>query len=408
LWFRWTRVTLSHQWQTWLDSFNGAHEQRLAAVALGGDPHECTECDETFVDRGACAARRADVNEEPRPHPSPATFGRRMVTPEKHMLLRSRGVTAILALGLVLPFAGSLAGCVDNKSPRGNQADGGTEATVGFDEVKKSFDGLTPRMDKTRAEFASLHKRIDPLPASAPGFRNVRMNFYNTDEGFSVIQMKLPWLSGQLDAASKSGDKAALQKVAQDIASTYADLDKIDGIALALAHEIAPFEHDEQLRELEITGATPYTHTLQTGFDIVGTKDGIEHRLIEFADDPAQKIDKTKWFIFDNLRFANEGLDARSGVSEHQLRNVFEILKAYPAMTLAIGGFSDNTGDPADSKKRTNERAQAVVAALVGFGVEPPRLEAEGFGPEHPVCPANDTVACKSRNRRVAANVTAK
>jgi outer membrane protein OmpA-like peptidoglycan-associated protein len=346
-----------------------------------------------------------------RAHPSYATHGRRMVNREKHLLLRSRRAMAILTLALALPFAGLLAGCLDNKSngsSTANRSDAGAEAPVSFGDMKKSFEALSARMDNERAEFTKLHKRVDPLPASLPGFRDVRMKFYNTDEGFSVLDMKIPWLSGQIDAAATSGDPAAVQKISKDIAATNADLDKIDAIALSLVHELAPFEHMEQLRQLEITGVTPYTRTLPTGFDVVGAKDGIEQHLIDFAEDPAQKVDKTKWFVFDNLRFANEGLDPRSGVSEHQLRSVFEILKAYPAMTLKIGGFTDNTGDPADNKKRSSDRAHAVEAELVRMGTAPQRLDAEGYGPEHPLCPANDTDACKSRNRRVAANVTAK
>ena len=36
------------------------------------------------------------------------------------------------------------------------------------------------------------------------------------------------------------------------------------------------------------------------------------------------------------------------------------------------------------------------------------RLEAEGYGAEHPVCAANDTDECKAQNRRIALRVTAK
>jgi hypothetical protein len=329
---------------------------------------------------------------------------------EQHVLVRSRQVSRQVRARLALALALALAGCLDNKSPGSapNKTDAATGDLVTADSLKKAFDGLQPRMDATTAEFNSLHKRFDPLPAELPGFREVRTKFYNTDEGFSVITMKIPWLSGQIDAAVKSGNQDALQKVSQDIASTYTNLDKIDGIALALVHEVAPFERMQQLRELEITGVTPYTRTLSTGFDIVGMKDGIEQHLIDFIEDPAQKIDKTKWFVFDNLRFANEGLNPHSGVSDHQLRSVFEILKAYPAVTLKIGGYTDNTGVPADNLKRSNDRAHAVEAELVRLGVAPQRLDAEGYGAEHPLCPANDTDACKSRNRRVSANVTAK
>ena len=38
----------------------------------------------------------------------------------------------------------------------------------------------------------------------------------------------------------------------------------------------------------------------------------------------------------------------------------------------------------------------------------PDRLAAEGYGPEHPPCPANDTDECKAQNRRIALRVAAK
>jgi K(+)-stimulated pyrophosphate-energized sodium pump len=41
------------------------------------------------------------------------------------------------------------------------------------------------------------------------------------------------------------------------------------------------------------------------------------------------------------------------------------------------------------------------------MGIKPPRLEAQGYGAEHPLCPANDTEFCRAQNRRIAVQVTA-
>jgi K(+)-stimulated pyrophosphate-energized sodium pump len=49
-----------------------------------------------------------------------------------------------------------------------------------------------------------------------------------------------------------------------------------------------------------------------------------------------------------------------------------------------------------------------VVKELVALGVDAKRLAAEGYGPEYPVCAANDTDECKAQNRRIAVRVTAK
>ena len=74
-------------------------------------------------------------------------------------------------------------------------------------------------------------------------------------------------------------------------------------------------------------------------------------------------------------------------------------------MKLKIGGYTDNTGAAAANKTLSKKRADAVVAALVAAGGDKARLAAEGYGQEHPVCPANDTEECKAQNRRIDVNV---
>jgi hypothetical protein len=69
---------------------------------------------------------------------------------------------------------------------------------------------------------------------------------------------------------------------------------------------------------------------------------------------------------------------------------------------------TDNRAAPAATRKLSAERARAVSKALVQSGVNPERLAAEGYGAQHPVCPANDSEVCHARNRRIAALVTAK
>jgi outer membrane protein OmpA-like peptidoglycan-associated protein len=223
-----------------------------------------------------------------------------------------------------------------------------------------------------------------------------------------IVGAKLTWLSDRLDAAMKSGNREELQKVSKDIGATNDEIDEIDRIGVELTHQVSPFERMMRLHEMEITGITPFTSVLPTGFEILGAKDGIEQRLLDSVEDSKRKVDKNAWFDFDHLRFSGDVLDVHSDVSRHQVRNVVEILKAYPAVALKIGAFTDNTGAPDDNKKHSAARARAVQEELVRLGVGAERLDAQGYGAEHPVCPANDTDACKSRNRRIAVVVTAK
>jgi len=66
-----------------------------------------------------------------------------------------------------------------------------------------------------------------------------------------------------------------------------------------------------------------------------------------------------------------------------------------------IGGYTDDVGSPADNRKLSEERAVNVRAQLIALGVEPYRLEAEGYGEAHPVA-ENSTESGRAMNRRIS------
>jgi outer membrane protein OmpA-like peptidoglycan-associated protein len=107
-------------------------------------------------------------------------------------------------------------------------------------------------------------------------------------------------------------------------------------------------------------------------------------------------------------------INLRSGKSEltekskEQVANIAAILKAYPNAKIKLGGYTDNTGALELNKKISAERAAFVKAQLEKAGVGAGRIVAEGYGPEHPICPANDTKECQAQNRRVDIRVTNK
>jgi len=93
--------------------------------------------------------------------------------------------------------------------------------------------------------------------------------------------------------------------------------------------------------------------------------------------------------------------------SQEQLTNIAEILKAYPAVKVKIGGYTDNVGDPATNLTLSQERATNVMNDLVKKGVAADRLTAEGYGDQHPIAD-NATPEGRAMNRRIALRVTAK
>ncbi len=133
---------------------------------------------------------------------------------------------------------------------------------------------------------------------------------------------------------------------------------------------------------------------------------GVEGRLLTFVQDPSLGIDSVAWFDFDRLKF-----DSHSATllpeSQEQLTNIAKILKAYPAVQMIIGGFTDSTGDAAKNMKLSQDRASAVRARLVALGISPNRLDAKGYGAQYPIAD-NASADGRARNRRVSMRVTQK
>lgn len=141
----------------------------------------------------------------------------------------------------------------------------------------------------------------------------------------------------------------------------------------------------------------------------VGNK-STEWKLFDFITNEANTVsdDKTQgWITMDRVYFETNKntLDAES---RQQLDNIAAILKAYPNAKAKFGGYTDNAGADDVNVPLSEARAKAIMTDVVNSGIDAGRLSAEGYGSQHPICPANDTPACMAQNRRVDIRVTAK
>ena len=148
--------------------------------------------------------------------------------------------------------------------------------------------------------------------------------------------------------------------------------------------------------------------TLADGTVLKVGDNSTEWKLYDFITNDANSVsdDKTQgWITLDRVYFET-GSDALTADSRAQLDNITAIMKAYPAAQAKFGGYTDNSGSDDVNVPLSNERATAVMNDVVNSGIDASRLAAEGYGSQHPVCPANDTPTCMAQNRRVDIRVT--
>ena len=145
---------------------------------------------------------------------------------------------------------------------------------------------------------------------------------------------------------------------------------------------------------------------LPNGVELNVPEFGVEKKLIAFIEDTSKPVDQTTWFTFDRLEFETGSTELKPSSME-QMKNIAEILKAYPKVRLKIGGYTDNIGKPEDNLKLSQKRAENTLQEFVKLGVDPKRLEAEGYGEKYPVAD-NSTEEGRQRNRRIDLRVTSK
>lgn len=87
--------------------------------------------------------------------------------------------------------------------------------------------------------------------------------------------------------------------------------------------------------------------------------------------------------------------------SDPTLKEIAKLLSDNPSLNLFVVGHTDNTGDYKYNMKLSQDRAAAVVKALVSkYNVDSKRLTSAGVGPLAPFT-TNDTEEGRAKNRRV-------
>lgn len=116
-----------------------------------------------------------------------------------------------------------------------------------------------------------------------------------------------------------------------------------------------------------------------------------------------QRVEQKIEFAAKNIFFA-----PYSSIIDHSsftaLDEVIALLNEFSDLRLLINGHTDNTGDPAENQKISQQRADAVKAYMVNKLIDPRRITAKGFGQTQPLSP-NTTPEGRAINRRVEMKV---
>jgi outer membrane protein OmpA-like peptidoglycan-associated protein len=142
------------------------------------------------------------------------------------------------------------------------------------------------------------------------------------------------------------------------------------------------------------------------GADLTIPENGMENKLLVYLKDPNAKADRETWFEFDRLNFAT-GLANLQPSSQDQLESIAKILRAYPKVRVQIGAYTEKQYEAAAKLTLSQGRANAVMAQLIAFGIDPLRLNAKGYTQDHPVA-NNSTEEGRARNTRIALRVILK
>jgi outer membrane protein OmpA-like peptidoglycan-associated protein len=100
-----------------------------------------------------------------------------------------------------------------------------------------------------------------------------------------------------------------------------------------------------------------------------------------------------------DVLFQTGETDLRSEAMD-SLVEVVDLLQSEPDKLIRIEGHTDSTGNEEANLRISQQRADAVLEALVSLGVEADRVTSIGMGQDFPIA-SNDTEEGRAQNRRV-------
>jgi outer membrane protein OmpA-like peptidoglycan-associated protein len=191
------------------------------------------------------------------------------------------------------------------------------------------------------------------------------------------------------DAANARNEATDAQAATAQAQSDMADSQASSATALSAAQadadqsRLATQQALLSVRQADSDKAAMRTKLSEQLNSILETRDSARGLIVSMSD-----------VLFDTGQYS-----LKPGARE-KLAKVAGILLAYPGLTIAVGGYTDNVGGDEMNQKLSEHRAGSVRDYLVQQGVATDSVTAEGFGNTLPVA-SNENSAGRQQNRRV-------
>lgn len=206
-------------------------------------------------------------------------------------------------------------------------------------------------------------------------------------------------VTGNPDAAAALADQA--RALREDLAGARRELAERDRLVAGL---------EDEIRELDarLGGTTAERDRLiQRAEREARAREQVVAAAALFTDSEATVIDQgTRVTIrVTGLAFAPGGvtLDRRG---KALLDKVAKAIGLFPAGTVGVEGHTDASGSDQANQRLSEQRAEAVAAALTTtLKLTPGRIQAVGYGEQRPVA-SNDSATGRARNRRIDVVIT--
>lgn len=104
-------------------------------------------------------------------------------------------------------------------------------------------------------------------------------------------------------------------------------------------------------------------------------------------------------FVMDEVSFDRDTAMLAPG-ADTQLRQLSEVLQAYPQLKIRIEGHTDRDGDTSVIRALSTDRAASVKASLILNGIGEDRVQSQGFGADRPLSTSTSAQE-RAQNRRI-------